>query len=502
LGESNDSLRGNESFSYPMQFILGPRIPVGFEDWQQVRVGEALHLIAHPHLPVEQAINASVSATLIGYQLDPHNPQASNKDILNSLISSVARGGDLFEFVYPLGGRWVLLVDDGQGVRLLGDAAGLRQVFYSDMQKTGELWCASQPGHIASALALEMDPEAVNSIAWSQAQSPESWWPGDSSPYREVRRLLPNHYLELQTGSVRRFWPCQRLQRHTPEEAETRLAETLTGMMQSAASRFDLAVAISAGWDSRLVLAASRSIAGNLTFYTGKRPDMEWTHRDVQVPARLLAKLGLRHDIIEHGTEVTPEFAEAFSNNAPFTHSCRMAPLQSELNYYGRHKVGVTGNVSEVVRCNYRRPSKAGQEVTAEYLMTVTGIKHPFAERHFKSWLAEAGDPLGYHILDLFHWEQRSGSWFASNTLEFDLTWQDIFIPLNCRQLLADMLAVDEKFRRRPDYQLYRQLMVKLWPEVLSEPINPSANPRGLREYRRVVVGYLRRWLGMVSGAG
>lgn len=38
-----------------MQFILGPRAPAGFEDWQQIGVGEELHLTAHPHLNIEQA---------------------------------------------------------------------------------------------------------------------------------------------------------------------------------------------------------------------------------------------------------------------------------------------------------------------------------------------------------------------------------------------------------------------------------------------------------------
>ncbi len=481
---------------YRMQFILGPRVPAGFEDWQQIEVGEALHLTAHPHLNVEQAANTSVSATLIGYLLDPRNPHASNADILDSLISSIEEGGDLFEFVYPLGGRWVLLVNDSNGARLLGDAAGLRQVFHSDRQQVAELWCASQPGHIATVLKLEMDPQAVAFIEWFQAQSPESWWPGDSSPYREIRRLLPNHYLELQTGTVHRFWPRKPLPERPLDTAATGIAETLTGMLQSAASRFELAVAMSAGWDSRLMLAACRPVARDLSYYTGKRPDMAWTHMDVRIPTRLLAKLELPHDIIEHGTEVTPEFAAAFSNNVPFAHPGRLAPLQTELNYYKRQKVGVTGNVSEVVRCYYRRPAGPDQEVTAEYLMNVTGMEHPFARTYFSAWLDDAGDPRGYNILDLFYWEQRAGSWFAHNCLEFDSTWRDVFIPFNSRQLLAVMLAVDESLRKEPDFELYRQLMVKLWPEVLSEPINPAENRKGPRKYLRAVVRRLRRQFG------
>ena len=321
---------------YRMQFILGPRFPVGLRDWQQVRIGEQLHLAAHPDLNVEQASNATVSLTLIGYLLDPHNPQASNSDILDSLISSINQFEDLFDLIYPLGGRWVLLVDDNQCTRLLGDAAGLRQVFYSDAQHTSECWCASQPSHIATELGVEMEPEALDFIEWFQTQSPESWWPGYSSPYREIKRLLPNHYLDLETIKPHRFWPRQPRAEYPLDHVLPKISTTLSGMIQSAVARFDLAMAISAGWDSRLMLTACRPVAKDLSYYTGKNPDMAWAHMDVRIPTRLLSKLELKHDIIEHKTDVTEEFAEAFNNNVPFAHSKRLAPLQTELNYYQR----------------------------------------------------------------------------------------------------------------------------------------------------------------------
>ncbi len=149
---SNNTLQDNQTSTlYRMQFILGPRIPAGHREWQQCKVGESLHLTAHPDLNVEQVANASISATLIGYLLDPHNPDSSNIDILTTLVGSIEQGGDLFELIYPLGGRWVLLVNDREGCRLLGDATGLRQVFYSDIRRTDHMWCASQPNHIAQS---------------------------------------------------------------------------------------------------------------------------------------------------------------------------------------------------------------------------------------------------------------------------------------------------------------------------------------------------------------
>jgi len=127
--------------------------------------------------------------------------------------------------------------------------------------------------------------------------------------------------------------------------------------------------------------------------------------------------------------------------------------------------------------------------------MKVTGMIHPFAKMFFSEWLKELGDTKGYDIMDLFYWEQRTGCWFASNCLEFDLAWRDIFIPFNSRSLLMDMLSVGEQYRRAPDYQLYQQLMLRLWPEVLSLPINPRdiSNRKRLNNLLRRMVRRLKR---------
>jgi hypothetical protein len=339
-------------------------------------------------------------------------------------------------------------------------------------------------------MGLEESRDALQFIHWLKAQDGEYWWPGTSSHYGETARLLPNHYLDLQTGRAHRFWPRDERRICRTDTAVEGISLQLAGMLQAAAHRFDLAIALSAGWDSRLLLAASRQVAGQVRYYTAKRPDMDWRHMDVDIPLRLAKRLGLRHDIIEHGTEVTPEFEKLFNHNAPFAHSMRLAALQSEYHYFRGRETAVTGNVSEVARCYYPRPDSPA---VAEYLMAATGMHHEFANRQFGRWLDALQDPLDYEIQDLFYWEQKSGSWFAQNCLEFDSAWQDVFIPFNSRRLLREMLEVDAQARQTPDYTLYRELMLTLWPEVLAEPINPRTRRALPRRLTAAVVRRLKR---------
>jgi hypothetical protein len=481
---------------YRSQFILGPSFVDEFKSWKRIKINDSLHLTVHPALNTSQITHQdNKSIALLGFVVDPDNPHATNSDIINRLIQSFSVCDDLFEHTDKFGGRWILIVNDGQEIRSFNDVTGLRQIFYTDVHQTKDVWCGSQPDLIAKILNLQMDEEAVDFINWFQLKNEEYWWPGDSSPYKEIKHLLPNHYLNLETGQCYRYWPNKGLDELSLDEAIEKIPRILSGLMQSASNRFDLVLALSSGLDSRLVLASCKEIRHKISFYSGTRPEVPKNHPDIEVPSRLLSKLDLKHDIIDHDVKLRNEFIEIFKSNVPFAHEIRRASaMQANLDYYNQSKVGVTGNVSEVGRCFYRLPA-SDEQVTAPKLSSLTQMgDHPFAIRFFEEWLLGLGEIYNLNVLDLFYWEQRIGNWFAMNCLEFDIAWQDIFTPYNNRSLLIDLLSVDEKYRRPPKYKLYQKLIFSLWPEVLCEPINPHKR-RGLKYLKKCSMRYIRHQL-------
>jgi hypothetical protein len=62
-------------------------------------------------------------------------------------------------------------------------------------------------------------------------------------------------------------------------------------MFLAAHRRFALAQTITAGWDSRLSLAASRVVSPDVMYFTTRHWDMPEDYRDVVVPARVLPTL-------------------------------------------------------------------------------------------------------------------------------------------------------------------------------------------------------------------
>jgi len=473
---------------YHNQFVLGPRFDDGMQGWEEVRLWDKFVLSAHPSLSIHTAGNNAFAVCLIGYILDPERPDAGSDDILQSIVENAAHGRDVFDTIETFGGRWVLIVHDAGAIKLLHDAAGLRQVYYSIDTLQGAVWCASQPGHIARIQDLEMDPEAVQFIQYFKNREKEYWWPGQGSPYPSIHRLLPNHYLDLNNGEAVRFWPKKRREPCRIEKAIDIISKELTGMIQSAASRFDLAMGMSAGWDSRLMLAASRPVADRIRYYTINKTEFDKTHPDIDIPTKLLSRLRLSHDLIEPLEKASAEFSDLFTRHVPFAHEIRLARMYTNLNFYQRRKVGTTGNVSEVARCYYKRPDSSSEPVTAEFLMKATKAEHPFAKPQFAKWLETVDATFDYHVLDLFYWEQRIGSWFAHNCLEFDTAWSDVFIPFNSRRLLMDMLSVEERHRQGPSYTLYSRLIKKMWPDILCYPINPDTRPKSER-----VINYIKK---------
>ena len=126
----------------------------------------------------------------------------------------------------------------------------------------------------------------------------EARLPAAASTFKELKHLLPNHWLNLNTGKSTRFWPSAPLESLTPETAIDRVCTLMSGQILAAAARFDLALSLTAGFDSRLMLATAREVADRLCIMTLRQGRMPDHFPDIEIPARLLKLLGLPHEVV------------------------------------------------------------------------------------------------------------------------------------------------------------------------------------------------------------
>ena len=492
------STKPPEDLLFRRQFVLAPRAFAVLPSWPEFRVGPDLLLHVHPELEVTQAARPGLELTLLGYVLDPHHPALSNREILTSLLDRVQEWREVFEHTEPLGGRWVLILHGADEVVLFSDPAGLRQIFYTD-ETLPHTFCASQPATIAETLGLTFDATAVKEFLEPQvARDVEYWWPGDSSAYAGVRHLIPNHYLCLRDKSVHRFWPRRPLPRVRFQPCVTRCGSILQGLWGAARHRFALAHAITAGLDSRTVLAANRDGHRDVYYYTLLYRKLTEASPDVCVPARLLGRLDIPHHVIRWASALEGEFAAAYQRNVTTAHADWGRIIQGLHAEYPQDRVAVHGVCSEIARCGYYYEAEhyPQGEITPRTLAHLAGMAETdFILRNLERWLVEAHSverDYGIRILDLFYWEQRVGNWAAMAAAELDIT-QETFSPFNHREFLAAALGLEVKYRQEPHYRLYRRIIQSLWPEVLALPINPGAwsghlprRTRALRDKLRV----------------
>lgn len=469
------------------QFVLGPSFVNPLEGWQRINIDDALKLTAHPDLNTARIVDQEKSLVLVGFMLDPRNPAAGDVDILRSLLGKFSSRAELIGATAELGGRWILIATNGKEKFLFTDALGLRQVFYTNPAGTESVWAMSQPKPVADLLGLTVDDAAhafMNSYEFRV--HPEYKWIGTATPYREIKHLFPNHCLDLRTGMCNRYWPDQRLELLDLDEAVEKIAALLQGLLTAAAARFDLAIPVTAGLDSRLVLAASRQVRNDVSYMTVRQAQSPDDCADVVVPARLLKKLGLDHHIVRAQVTTTPEFSKKFKQNVYLAHDHYGPDAEAILGYFSRQKVAVTGSGAEVGRRFLSSKVFDRMERTPQLLAAFQDLSgNDFAIRQCRDWLGDVGQirDLNFEVLDLFEWEDGC-NWLAMTQLEFDIAWRDIFTPYNCRQVLALMLSVDKKYRESPDFELFARLIARLWPEVLSEPINPHQKKSTLGRFK------------------
>lgn len=471
----NKQMIDKDKLLFRRQYVLGPRFVEDLISWKKIKVNSSIFLTVHPDLQTEQAVYNGNSITLLGYILDPYEPLLSNFDIINRIIRQISSADDVFNHVDSMGGRFVIVLNYDNNLRIFSDAAGLRQVFYTK-DSSGATWCAAQPGIIAEQLNMKFDEEILNDFINPYFKTiHEYWYPGDSTAFKEIIHLLPNHYLDINTGEVVRYWPTNKLDTISPEECVEESSRILKGLIEAAYHRFDLALGISAGLDSRVLLAASKNFSKDIFYYSQQVPPrFIENHPDLVVPAKLLAKLGLNHKIIKCPPKMDDEFESIFKRNVTTARVMKGLAYYCCYKWNAQEKVAIIGNAGEIARC-YLRPDKPSK-VSAKTLAEFAGMeKYTFAIEHFDKWLSLAAgleERYGINILDLYHWEQKEGNWAAMGFAEADIA-RETFTPYNCRRLLTTLLSVEEKYRKKPDFELHKKLIMHMWPETLQAPINP-----------------------------
>ncbi len=462
---------------YRKQFFFGPQ-KLEYPGWKSLQMPWGNWLSTHPTLTVTQAKGNGIEVTLIGFILNPDSPADSDQAILESLIGSAHSVDELIEATEPYGGRWAMIVSGGGSFVIFNDPAGTRTVFHH-FDDAGRPWLASQPGLLADVFGFTESEESKEFRASPEFQKrTEIWWPGDATPFKEIRILLPNHYLNLRTREVKRFWPNKPLAAVPLNEGAQQAAAILKGVLAAAHTRFPMALSLSSGLDSRAIFAACRDFADEVFIFSMKYRHLNDESDDIRIPREMTQSLMLEHHVFDCAPYQSEAFKQVFDKNVQGLKTdwaniaeCRDANLPEDV-------VVLKGSISEIMRCRYWSLGVYPRKVDLDYivkLMGYVGGNTSLVTDSLGAWLPDAQvvENYGYKLLDFLSWEIEVGKWYALGCTVFDIARED-FTPFVNRKFYNIMLGIDPKYRSYPMHVAQRELVNILWPELSKFPYTPS----------------------------
>ena len=435
-------------------------------------------LDAHPELSIELVSAGPWELALVGDVYHAENPAWTNREVLEAAISEEMSKQELLQSLdHCCGSFWILACNASEDCEMVfTDMAGSREFYYH--YKNNEFSAASQPKPIANRLGLpKHEHEEIIRFFKSGHFSKRKTLVGTETEFEGVNRLKPNHYLDLKTGHVHRYFPNEQLGRGKLDTVAEKAAMMIRGFVQAVHNRHKLAIPVSAGWESRIFLAASKPISSQVAYYVYKHPGYADDHIDVKIPKRLADKLGIHFNVITYEPEVSQEVKDFLEEHLSFPRFNLYNYLINGLHEQLPDHSILNGNISEIARMEYDDIEvKNGRE--AAHLIRYPGLN--YATRLCQQWYDESADVFdkyGYRVSDMLYWEEPSCNWVAKANTETRMV-TEVTQPFNCRHLIRLMLTVDKKHRRKQQALLYKKIIGILWSECLSEPINPSPKKR------------------------
>lgn len=467
------SIRKNE---FDGQFVLSKsdkRIP---DKWE-IRKINSWFLSSHKTLPVIELSQANGQA--IGWLLG--HPITEKAELLNSkvLLHDNLCSPDQFEsWLCSLSGRFACIYLKSETQRIYLDSCGSLAVVYSvDHQSV-----ASTTTLLAD-LAVDGDHQLIQALGMPES---DAWYPSGLTPMKSVRRLLPNHYLDLEKWESVRHWPkAGDLNLVTDFQSTVKtVVKCLKKNIVAVSKQFPLQMSLTAGRDSRMLLACSRDVLHRIKFHTGV-----WVPSgvDSEIGRQLAKKLKLNHVTlsVKLATKEELDDWQIRTGHCVSGEIWRIHPTSRKID---PHRAFLPGCAGEVGRAYYWRDGDENLSCLTAFeilkRMKLPGFHKIVAST--ESWLNEISHLDWNAILDLTYIEQRLGCWAGPLQYGQDGMHKARLFPFNDRAIFRAILNSPVEPRRRQ--MLADDILASEWPELLDLPFNKLTGAAGLLQAGRNII--------------
>lgn len=455
------------------QYLLVPTsVSISLPGWTNRELGD-WKLASDPALGVADVVGSDgrVIGWVLGHAIDSRIGLVAGSLTMQVESSDDERAvGEAIEaWLETTGGRYLVVIITAHLARLYVDAGGFLPATYG----TGPTVISSSPqlALLASGRTDDCDPSHAKLRAELDIPKRDHWYPFGLTSCPSISRLLPNHYLDIEQGTPTRYWPAASSisdPQVTLDHVVTVIAEILEEQVGQILAKSDAYVSLTAGYDSRMILAATRHHREKITCFT-----VDSNAIDVKTAKRLAASAGVPH-IVQHRLPSSTEQVETWLVRTGYSIAGAGARSLNRRPTFRDDMSALGGFGGEVGRGFYwgSVDSMEPDGVTAADL--VSALKLPpsrMLREAADSWLSGLPRLSDVRdVLDLAYVEQRLGCWAAPQQLSQPST-RGRFHPLVHRGVFAAMLSLPSAMRG--DTRIAEGVSRRLWPALLRVPFNP-----------------------------
>jgi len=442
--------------------------------WSEYTVHNC-HVYVHP----QQHCFIKGNRILIGHAYNPFESEYDELKILDTLN---------FETLNQLTGIFTVICLDDKTVRIYGDSTCMQCTFYGVIN--GHYYISSHANLIGDLLGLEWDPYVERLVKYRFFKFFGTQLPGDLSEYRELKRLVPNHYVDISDGviSVKRFYfPHSLLVKE--DDIVDNVASILRDSLKIIADKWKKpSISLTGGCDSKTTLSCANGLYDRFGYFSYISSNEEKV--DANAAHDICGGLGLEHRIYE----IPPNDSD-FKNieivRTILKHNCGdMRPNNSndvrKRAWFAENElfdVEVKSWVSEIGRAYYSKRfagrTNFGEKPTPRKCSTLYKVFLNYrkllyeTDRVFESYLNDyfkqaEENPLPWQ--EQFFWEFRVAAWNGLVITHEHRYSFDITIPYNNRILLEYLLSAPINYRIND--LIHKKIRLKMDPNVDSANIS------------------------------
>lgn len=378
------------------------------------------------------------------------------------IVIDPRQGDGLDDFYLRAASRYLLVLFHGEMPRVYLDAHGSLSAVYSPQAQT-----------VASTTTLidaGWDEELIEQLEFPQRQT--AWLPGGLTFKRGVHRLQANHALHTGDWTARRHWPGPgTLDVDDDTDAGVNaVVQAGREAIAAIAAVHPLHLSLTAGRDSRMLLACARPFLDRIEFFTFVDPGMANKNTDAHTARRLAGahRLNARTLVTERAG---PDKLRRWQHVTGHALSSSIWNLHPTLRKLDSTRVVLPGMAGEVGRAFYWKAEDT-PEAKLNPEDVLGRLAKPKTQRLLlcmEEWLSGLRHLNALQILDLLYVEQRLSCWAGPQHYGNQHSLFEA-VPLSSRSAFTAMMRLP--YRYRFEQRLATNVCQVAWPELLEWPYN------------------------------